>query len=319
MTSDLPLRSKQELAAPSVSVAKLSESQHTEGERYYTNRFTYVPGGDNNPTTSSATTSERIFRCDDEPIHNPGAIQSFGSLIAVREEADFFVVRIVSENTQSVTGIEPDALFQQRCFTDFLTPPERTEFITRARAFYADTSRSNPDVFSVSLLPLGGAPRRLFCAMHFNKVSDLIVCEFELDRDFIVPEQLPNSGFPPEPIQIIHNEATDDELLLSRTRRSKPLHSLQIARSSARQLTLMDSFQTVLEIQAQLSSAPDLTVLGDVIVGLVHDLTGFHRVMIYQFDDTTAGMFYRALKCRTTMSNSYQPGDRFTPSVSCSI
>ncbi|KUJ08015.1 uncharacterized protein LY89DRAFT_789271 [Mollisia scopiformis] len=229
------------------------------------------------PTSLAVTTTRR------HPLPPPVK----GSIGAT--EADFFVIRIVSENTQSVTGIEPDALFQQRCFTDFLTPPEKTEFIIRARAFYADTSRSDPDVFSISLSPLDGASRRLFCAMHLNKESDLIVCEFELDRDFILPEQMPNSGFPPEPIQIIHNEATDDELLLPRTRRSKPLHSLQIARSSARQLTLVDSFQILLEIQAQLSSAPDLKVLGDAIVGLVHDLTGFHRVMIYQFDDTTAG------------------------------
>jgi light-regulated signal transduction histidine kinase (bacteriophytochrome) len=32
-----------------------------------------------------------------------------------------------------------------------------------------------------------------------------------------------------------------------------------------------------------------LSTLGDIIVGLVSDLTGFHRVMFYQFDETGAG------------------------------
>jgi hypothetical protein len=50
--------------------------------------------------------------------HISGAIQRYGALIAIREESGLFVVRAVSENLQSVTGLEANALFELRCFTD---------------------------------------------------------------------------------------------------------------------------------------------------------------------------------------------------------
>jgi len=35
-----------------------------------------------------------------------------------------------------------------------------------------------------------------------------------------------------------------------------------------------------------------LAELLDIVVGLVHDLTGFHRVMVYRFDETAAGICF---------------------------
>lgn len=238
----------------------------------------------------SSTTGQKIYRCEDEPIHIPGAIQRFGALIAVREESGSFIVRVVSENSYSVTGLEPDALFEVRCFTDILAPPDRNDFTLRVYSLHGDPSRSSPDVFSMLLAPVLGAHIRVYCAMHINRDADLIICELELDQNIINnPENSLDGGFPDEPVEIVFNKASDAERLLSTTRRSKPLHSLQIARTSSRELTLMDLFQMLSEIQAQLSCSTTLSNLGDVVVGLVHDLTGFHRVMIYQFDDTGAG------------------------------
>jgi light-regulated signal transduction histidine kinase (bacteriophytochrome) len=54
----------------------------------------------------------------------------------------------------------------------------------------------------------------------------------------------------------------------------------------------MDLFQIQSEIQTQLSKATDLKVLLDIMVGLVYDLTGFHRVMVYRFDEIAAGIYY---------------------------
>jgi len=277
--------------APSISIIEPAEGQPSLHRRYVTNRFNYVPGGKESSNTPPIT-GQKIYRCEDEPIHIPGAIQRFGVLIAVREEGGLYVVRVVSENSQSVTGLDPEALFQLRCFTDILSPTHRNDFIVRANVLHADPPRGNPDVSALSLTPVeGGEDIRVFCAMHLNTDAELIVCELELDRDIINNiEHLPDNGFPQEPIQIIHNEATDEERLQSTTSKSEPLHSLQIARTSSRQLTSMDLFQILTEIQAQVSAVTNLSNLGDVIVGLVHDLTGFHRVMMYQFDDTGAGV-----------------------------
>jgi light-regulated signal transduction histidine kinase (bacteriophytochrome) len=43
--------------------------------------------------------AEKIQRCEDEPIHIPGAIQGFGCLLALRERdgGTVFDIRIVSE------------------------------------------------------------------------------------------------------------------------------------------------------------------------------------------------------------------------------
>jgi len=43
------------------------------------------------------------------------------------------------------------------------------------------------------------------------------------------------------------------------------------------------------QLTEQLASATDLSMVLKVVVGLVKELTGFHRVMIYQFDDAWNG------------------------------
>ena len=62
-----------------------------------------------------------LTTCDREPIHLPGAIQSFGFLLSVN--ADWIIVR-ASENTRPHTGLDPDQLVGQlaeRCMdTDVL-------------------------------------------------------------------------------------------------------------------------------------------------------------------------------------------------------
>jgi len=188
-------------------------------------------------------------------------------LIEVREEDASFFVRVVSENSQSVIRLEPEALFQLPCFTDVLTPPSRNEFIIHAHALHALTSQTSPDVFSISLTFNMEAVTCLFCAMYLSVESNLIICEFELDRNIINPEHSLDSGLPEEPIHIMDNDVTDNERLLSTTCRSQPLHSLEITRANSRQLTLIYLFQIRSEIQAQLSSSPNLSNLEDVIVG----------------------------------------------------
>jgi light-regulated signal transduction histidine kinase (bacteriophytochrome) len=288
MQQDLSLRSKVDLDAPSLSTVNLSEEQLTSGSRYVTNKFSYLPAGDISPTTSTA--GQKIYRCEDEPIHIPGAIQSFGALVAVREEDGAFLVRVISENSGNVIGLEPEALFELRCFTDLLSQADRKEFIIRAHALSATTSRNIPDVFAISLTPSLGAPIPLFCAMHLSTDSNLFICEFESGQLLVNPRQPQDSGPLGSPVQVIGDGTTENKRPFSMKRRSQPLSALEVARSSSRQLTLLDVFQIHQGIENQLATATELSSLFDVIVDLVQDLTGFHRVMVYQFDTDGAGM-----------------------------
>lgn len=275
-------------SVPLASTIQISEPSMPGPERHVTNRFNYIPA--NTESSANALGTQRIYRCEDEPIHIPGAVQAFGALIAIRESDNgLFLVRVASENTKRITGISPEDLFELRCFTDILSQVDRKEFVIRFRALDANKTKTNPDVFMISLISLVGQPVPLFCAMHLSAESKLMICEFELQDDLFNTIHPPNEGLPEKPLQIIGHEATEEDRLMSTTSRSTPLHALEVARLSLRQLGPMDLFDVLSEIQWQLGAAETLSGLLDVAVGLVYELTSFHRVMAYQFDETAAG------------------------------
>lgn len=68
------------------------------GESYMTTRFEHKMTGDGHCVITGVSGSENMQRCEDEPIHIPGAVQGFGVLIALKEDADGKLgVKIVSE------------------------------------------------------------------------------------------------------------------------------------------------------------------------------------------------------------------------------
>jgi hypothetical protein len=52
---------------------------------------------------------------------------------------------------------------------------------------------------------------------------------------------------------------------------------------------MMDIFAVMSQINEQLGTASDLDTFLKVVVGLVKDLTQFHRVLVYQFDENWNG------------------------------
>jgi hypothetical protein len=52
---------------------------------------------------------------------------------------------------------------------------------------------------------------------------------------------------------------------------------------------MMDVFAVMAQINEQLGAAPDLDDFLKVVVGVIKDLTQFHRVMVYQFDESWNG------------------------------
>jgi light-regulated signal transduction histidine kinase (bacteriophytochrome) len=73
--------------------------------------------------TSKNALDEALIRCGKEPIHIPGAIQSFGMLFALEDST--LKVRYCSNNTQDVFGIAPVDLLN-RSIRDFI-PTSRLE------------------------------------------------------------------------------------------------------------------------------------------------------------------------------------------------
>lgn len=52
---------------------------------------------------------------------------------------------------------------------------------------------------------------------------------------------------------------------------------------------MMDVFAVMAQINEQLGAAPDLDAFLKVVVGVIKDLTQFHRVLVYQFDELWNG------------------------------
>jgi light-regulated signal transduction histidine kinase (bacteriophytochrome) len=52
---------------------------------------------------------------------------------------------------------------------------------------------------------------------------------------------------------------------------------------------MMDIFAVMSQVNEQLGAATDMETFLKVVVGIVKDLTQFHRVLVYQFDELWNG------------------------------
>ncbi|KIW29944.1 uncharacterized protein PV07_05728 [Cladophialophora immunda] len=237
---------------------------------------------------------ETLQRCEDEPIHIPGAIQSFGLLIAFREENEKLVVRVVSENSAKIIGYTPHQLFKLESFLDILSEDQadnlldHLDFIREEGA--GDVVANGPDVFLLSIKPPQARTRRLWCAMHLSETdSGLVICEFEIEDDTRNPLVSPEDITPPVPENTLGSNPTVEELMDSTVNISKPLRVLRSARKKRTEAAAMEVFNIMSQVQEQLANAPTLQTFLKVLIGIVKELTGFHRVMIYQFDNAWNG------------------------------
>ncbi|KAF2227318.1 hypothetical protein BDZ85DRAFT_245900 [Elsinoe ampelina] len=237
---------------------------------------------------------ETLQRCEDEPIHIPGAIQGFGLLIALEEEAEGkLVVRVVSENSKRLIGYTPRQLFALESFTDILSEEQTDNLLDHidfVRDDDGDVAVNGPEVFTMSIRGPSRRSQKLWCAMHINdRNSNLIICEFELEDDPTYPLVPPNEATPEPPEDTLNSDPTPQELAESTQNISKPLRVLRSARKRKGEAAAMEVFNIMSQVQEQLAAAPNLEKFLKVLVGVVKELTGFHRVMIYQFDQSWNG------------------------------
>ncbi|PHH85264.1 hypothetical protein CDD83_676 [Cordyceps sp. RAO-2017] len=251
-------------------------------------RFTHVQTEDGHAVITGR--DGVLQQCEDEPIHTPGAVQGFGVLLALREERDgSFVVRYVSENSEKLLGYGPKQLFKLKNFMDVLTEEQQDNLLDHIdfiRDEDADPAVNGPEVLSLSIRP----PKKrksvkLWCAIHTNPAHpDLIICEFELDDDQEFPLRPADELTPDVPHDTLHSNPTLEEIEESTEILSKPLRILRSARKRRGEQGAMQVFDIMSQVQEQLASAPNLETFLKILVGIVKELTGFHRVMIYQFD-----------------------------------
>ncbi|ATZ50634.1 Bcphy3 [Botrytis cinerea B05.10] len=244
---------------------------------------------DSKPTPNYAI-NEVVRRCEDEPIQIPGSIQSFGVLLALEEKDDSrFLVRIASENSESILGRQPEDLFKLSCFTQLLSPVYELDFRARIESrklwHQKEHLKAYPDIFTTMLESAPHIP--MYCALHFREDAGLFICEFEAKNDLMTDVPPENWNLPGEQINIIDNQATEEERIISTTKYSEPFRTIQRTKN---RLGEMEMFHLGCEVQEQLNSATSIASLLDIVVGLVFDLTGFHRIMAYQFDEDDAGL-----------------------------
>jgi light-regulated signal transduction histidine kinase (bacteriophytochrome) len=216
-------------------------------------------------------------------------------LIALEEEEEGrLLVRVVSENSHRMIGYPPQELFKLSSFTDILSEEQCDNLLDHVdfiRDGEADPATNGPEVFTISIRgPKSRRNQKLWCAMHINPSHpDIIICEFESDDDQTYPLVPPSEETPEPPEDTLHSNPTAEELAESTHASSKPLRVLRSARKRKGEAAAMEVFNIMSQVQEQLASAPNLEKFLKILVGVVKELTGFHRVMIYQFDSAFNG------------------------------
>lgn len=274
-------------SASTTSVKSLEEVPHV------TTRFTHIETEDGHAIITGR--DGVLQRCEDEPIHTPGAVQGFGALLALREDGSgSFSVRYASENSGKIIGYTPKQLFRLKNFLDILTEEQQDNLLDHIdfiRDEDADPAINGPEVLSLSIKsPKAGKSVKLWCAIHINNAHpDLVICEFELDDDQEYPLRPADEFTPDTPHDTLHSNPTLEEIEESTEILSKPLRILRSARKRRGEQGAMQVFDIMSQVQEQLASASNLDSFLKILVGIVKELTGFHRVMIYQFDSSFNG------------------------------
>lgn len=258
-----------------------------------TARFKHVVSEDGHAVITGRD-GETLQRCEDEPIHIPGAVQGFGLLIAFEEQQESkLVVRVVSENSKRIIGYTPKQLFALESLTDILSEEQADNLLDHVdfiRDEDADVLTNGPEVFTMSIRSPQRKSQKLWCAMHINDANpNLVICEFELEDDPVNPLTPSNNQTPELPEDTLNSQPTQEEFDESTHNSSKPLRVLRSARKRKGEAAAMEVFNIMSQVQEQLAAAPSLDKFLKTLVGVIKELTGFHRVMIYQFDQNWNG------------------------------
>lgn len=278
-----------------------TSTDHLPESTLMTTRFTHKVTEEGHAIITGR--DEAPVRCEDEPIHTPGAVQGFGMLIALKEEEPGrFVVRLASENSERFIGHTPAQLFALHSIMDILTEEQQENLQTHIDSVKEDDdtlSLSGPEIFNTSIKNRDGKRVKLWCAVHINpNRPELVVCEFEREDDPqypLIPHNAssPNSSStstqPTQPANTLMAMPTDDGVVKTTQVTSRPLRVSYKTRVGKSTSNPMQIFDLLGQIQDQLAEATNTDDLLRTLVGVVKELTSYHRVMVYQFDASYNG------------------------------
>ncbi|KAK0708630.1 GAF domain-like protein [Lasiosphaeris hirsuta] len=242
-------------------------------------------------------TRRAFTRCEDELIRIPGAIQAYGMLVALKRHAEgIFVPRIVSENSHYICRYQPLELFSFESFNQAMPIFQRSLFNTQLRnirrAYDHTGKEQEPVVFAFSFFDPEGRLIPCWCAAHYLGGADLYLCEFELQDYSMHPLATPQHTEPPNrPIDTLGSDHMDVATVSSLRSKSQPFFSnpevtLQGIDPNSSAVEIVG---IATKIQKQFSGALSVDALLGAIVGVVKELSGFNRVMVYQFDQDFNG------------------------------
>lgn len=299
---DLPVRTGQEPHSDTVLEAQEGSSQQRtyvrdnhkdRTEPLMTTRFEHSVS-EAGHSIWTGRNGEALQRCEDEPIHIPGAVQSFGMLAALEIQDGRFVFRIASENSERMIGYTPQELFALDSFTDILAAEETEnlfEHLQLVQDQNAHIAVHGPELFMLTILSATRQEQQLWCAMHISPGQpNLFICEFERKDDLENPlVQQPDAGEGPT------NGTGHDRPPASPAglphKIVKPLRSLwnRNTRNNKAVFDDMGVLNIMDELQGLFATVSTLGELLEVLASVIEQITGFPRVMIYQFDKAWNG------------------------------
>jgi light-regulated signal transduction histidine kinase (bacteriophytochrome) len=228
------------------------------------------------------TTQDTIF-CTSEDI------QGFGMLFVLEStsESDRLLVQAVSDNSNEFIGRTPSELLSLESFTSIINEAQIDEFFERIDSVQleeTDAVTNRLEAFPVSMRASEDRFRDFWCVMHqTDNQSTTVICEFELYEEertagcqgrspFYSSSNAATGSIPPKDYtQTIHSQETS--LIGRRSGKKRECNSVA-----------MDTLNILSRVQDRLATAPDVASLLGVTVDTMKELTGFHRVMAYQFD-----------------------------------
>ncbi|POW13464.1 hypothetical protein PSTT_03678 [Puccinia striiformis] len=204
------------------------------------------------------------------------------------EDIDRLEIVQVSENSRQILGLSPKLLLNLHSFTESVFDS-------------GSISSAGPHTFRLSGRgeigtgtdgPLSYTEWSCWCAAHRPDPvlrPRLMIIEFELENDELNPPLIVSvdpvdaderGGLDGKPY-----EPTEQDLIESTTSINQPLKARveDFSGDSVEVLSIMS------QLNNQFDKAEDMPTFLKTLVGLVRELTGFNRVMIYKFDESWNG------------------------------
>ena len=274
--------------AQSVSPTKLVASSAGQPETYRTPPDKPAKP-DGRHLVSNGHESVSLQPPQDAIFYTSQAIQGFGLLFILEStgNSSSIPVQAVSENSKGFIGRTPNELLSLESFTSIIKETQVDEFIEQINLIQSeqtDIIANKFEAFTVSMSISKDHFREFWCVMHRTDThSNSIICEFELHEDeHTVGCQghsiLHSSGYK------MTSTAPPKKCAKPMQSQKRPSRSLCSGEERVCNSVAMDTLNTLSRVQDGLATAPDVESVLEVTVDVVKELTGLHRVMIYQFN-----------------------------------